>query len=46
LLVLRDLIEAGKVRPVIDSRYPLREVPQAIRHVEEGRSRGKVVITV
>jgi len=43
---LRDLIEAGKVKPMIDRRYPLHEVPEAIRYLETGRARGKVVITV
>ena len=46
LIVLKELIEAGKVTPVIDRTYPLNEVPEAIRHVEEGHARGKVVITV
>jgi NADPH:quinone reductase-like Zn-dependent oxidoreductase len=46
LLVLKELIEAGKVTPVIDKAYPLSEVPEAIRHLEEGHARGKVVITM
>jgi NADPH:quinone reductase-like Zn-dependent oxidoreductase len=46
LVVLKELIEAGKVTPVIDRTYPLSEVPEAIRHLEEGHARGKVVITV
>ena len=46
LLVLKDLIESGKVTPVIDRTYSLREVPEAIRSLEEGRVRGKGVITV
>ena len=46
LIILRDLIEAGKVTPAIDHTYPLSETPAAIRHVQEGRARGKVVITV
>lgn len=46
LVVLKELIEAGKVTPVIDRRYPLSEVPDAIRYLEEGHARGKVVITV
>jgi len=46
LIVLKELIEAGKVTPVIDRTYPLSEVPEAIRYVEEGHARGKVVITV
>jgi NADPH:quinone reductase-like Zn-dependent oxidoreductase len=46
MIVLKDLIEAGKVTPVIDRTYPLSEVPEAIRYMREGRARGKVVITV
>jgi NADPH:quinone reductase-like Zn-dependent oxidoreductase len=46
LQVLRELIEAGKLTPVIDRTYPLREVPEAIRHLVEGHGGGKVVITV
>jgi NADPH:quinone reductase-like Zn-dependent oxidoreductase len=46
LVALKELIEAGKVRPVIDRAYPLSEVPQAIRYLQEGHARGKVVITV
>ncbi len=46
LVVLKELLEAGKVVPVIDKKYSLSEVPQAIRYVEEGHTRGKVVITV
>ena len=44
--ILRDLIQAGKVIPVIDRRYSLSEVPAAIRYLEEGRARGKIVINV
>jgi NADPH:quinone reductase-like Zn-dependent oxidoreductase len=40
------LIEAGKVTPVIDRTYPLSEVPAAIRYLERGHARGKIVITV
>jgi NADPH:quinone reductase-like Zn-dependent oxidoreductase len=43
---LRELIEAGKVTPVIDRTYPLIEAPEAIRYVAGGHARGKVVITV
>jgi NADPH:quinone reductase-like Zn-dependent oxidoreductase len=46
LTMLRDLMQAGKVRPVIDRRYSLSEVPQAIRYLEGGHARGKVVITL
>jgi NADPH:quinone reductase-like Zn-dependent oxidoreductase len=46
LAILRDLIESGKVTPAIDRTYPLSQTPAAIRHVQEGRARGKVVITI
>jgi len=46
LMVLRELLEAGTVSPVIDRSYPLEEVPEAIRYLEEGHARGKVVITM
>lgn len=46
LIVLKELIEAGKITPVIGRTYPLSETPQAIDHVGGGHARGKVVITV
>jgi NADPH:quinone reductase-like Zn-dependent oxidoreductase len=46
MVVLKELIEAGKVTPVIDRVYPLGEVADAIRHMRQGRARGKVVITM
>ena len=46
LMVLKELIEAGKVTPVLDRAYPLSDVPDAIRYLRERRARGKVVITV
>jgi NADPH:quinone reductase-like Zn-dependent oxidoreductase len=46
LVFLKELFEAGKVVPVIDSRYPLSEVPEALRYLGEGHALGKVVITV
>jgi NADPH:quinone reductase-like Zn-dependent oxidoreductase len=46
LTMIRDLLEAGKVKPVIDRRYALNEVAAAIRYLEEGHARGKVIITV
>ena len=46
LTVLRDLMAAGKVTPVIDRRYPLSEAAEAFRYFEGRHARGKVVITV
>ena len=46
LVALKELIEAGKVIPVIDRTFPLAEAPDAIRYVEQGRARGKVAITI
>ena len=46
LVFVKELLEAGKIVPVIERRYPLREVPEAIRYLEEGHARGKVVITI
>ena len=46
LVALKDLIEAGKVRPIVDRTYPLSEGAKAIDYLEEGHARGKVAITV
>ena len=46
MVVLKDLLEAGTLTPVIDRTYPLGQVPEAIRYLETGRAQGKVVITV
>lgn len=46
LVFMKELLEAGKVVPVIDRRYPLSEVAEAIRYLEEGHAQGKVVITL
>jgi len=46
LIVLTELIEAGKVTPAIDRTYPLAEAPKAIQYLVEGHARGKVVITI
>ncbi len=46
LVFLKDLLEAGEIVPVIERRYPLSEVAEAMRYLEEGHARGKVVITL
>jgi NADPH:quinone reductase-like Zn-dependent oxidoreductase len=46
LVVIKELFEAGKVVPVIDRRYPLSEVPEALQYLEGGHAQGKVVITM
>lgn len=46
LIVMKELAEAGHITPVIDCCYPLNQVPEAIRYLEAGHARGKVVITV
>jgi len=46
LVILKELIEAGKVVPVIDKRYPLTEAAEALRYLGAGHARGKVIITV
>jgi len=45
LIFLKGLLETGKVVPVIDRRYPLRDTAEAIRYLEEGHARGKIIIT-
>ena len=46
LTVLGDLMQSGKMKPVIDRTYKLSEVPAAIAYLEEGHARGKVIISV
>ena len=46
MVYITELYEAGKVVLVIDRRYPLNEVPEALRYLGEGHAKGKVVITV
>ena len=46
LVVLKGLVESGKLAPVIDKAYALHETPEALRHIETGHARGKVVVTL
>ncbi|HEY6071834.1 MAG TPA: zinc-binding dehydrogenase, partial [Anaerolineales bacterium] len=46
LTLLKELVQSGQVRPVIDRRYPLSELADALRYLEEGHARGKIIITV
>jgi NADPH:quinone reductase-like Zn-dependent oxidoreductase len=46
LVFLKELLETGKVVPVIDRRYPLSDAAEAIRYLEEGHAQGKIVLTV
>lgn len=46
LLTLKDLAEKGQITPVVDRTYPLAEAAAAIRHLESGHPRGKLVVTV
>ena len=46
LLFLKALVESGKARPVIERRYPLSDIAEALRHVGEGRAQGQTVIRV
>ena len=44
--MLKELLETGKVVPVIDRSYPLSETAEALRYLEEGHAKGKIVITM
>lgn len=46
LSLLAGLLQAGKVKPVIDRRYPLEQVPEALRYIGEGHAAGKIVVTI
>jgi NADPH:quinone reductase-like Zn-dependent oxidoreductase len=46
MTILADLMQSGKVTPVIDKTYKLSDVPEALRYLEQGHARGKVVIAV
>ena len=46
LAFMKELMEAGKITPVIDRRYRLSETPQAIKYLGEGKARGKIVISI
>jgi NADPH:quinone reductase-like Zn-dependent oxidoreductase len=46
LIVLRDLMQEGKVKPVIDREYSMSETAEALGYLEEGHARGKIVITI
>lgn len=46
LVILKNLLETGKIVPIIDKRYPLSEAAEAVRYLEEGHAKGKVVITL
>jgi NADPH:quinone reductase-like Zn-dependent oxidoreductase len=46
LAILKELIEAGRVTPVIDKTFPLSQIPEAIRYLESGQARGKLVVSI
>ena len=46
LIYMKELIEAGKVKPVIDKRYTLNEISEAFKYFQEGHAQGKVVLTI
>ncbi len=45
-LILKELLETGKIKPFIDKRYKLSEVPEALKYMGEGHTRGKIVVQI
>jgi NADPH:quinone reductase-like Zn-dependent oxidoreductase len=46
MMIIKDLLEAGKIKPVVERRYPLSEAAEALRYFGEGHAKGKIVIIV
>ncbi|PKO09577.1 MAG: hypothetical protein CVU40_09770 [Chloroflexi bacterium HGW-Chloroflexi-2] len=46
LATIKELLETGKVKPVTDRTYPLRETAEALRYLDEGHAQGKIIVTV
>ncbi len=46
LVVLKEFIDAGKLKPIIDKTYPLSDAPEAFQHMQENHAQGKIVLTM